>query len=50
MMYELKNNDRIVGARTPEALKWRHRSMKKCSRKAWCTRTDDLTRRDVQAD
>ena len=38
MMYELKNNDRIVGAARRRLLKWRHPSTRRCLRRVSFTR------------
>ena len=43
MMYELKNNDRIVGARTPEAAEMAASIYEKVLEKGVVHKTDDLT-------
>ncbi|MFQ9127477.1 MAG: hypothetical protein ACLR4Z_12650 [Butyricicoccaceae bacterium] len=43
MMYELKNNDRIVGARTPEAAEMAASIYEKVLDKGVVHKTDDLT-------
>lgn len=43
MLYELKNNDRIVGARTPEAAQMAKEIYEKVLEKGICRVTDDIT-------
>lgn len=43
MMYELKNNDRIIGARTPEAARMAEEIYSRVLEKGVCRITDDIT-------